>query len=147
MGRINNAHPRGITQVKWLNEWSILTGARKVDSSIRLWDLRYLDKDNSALDFNVCDYTGSNLEANKLFMRDVRTHQKIEFDVIKNRFIISGMYDGGYRTFDTTKQEFVDNGENFKNSEDEASSSIVSVSVPTYPDSDRTKVLSVSGER
>ena len=84
--RINNAHPRGITQVKWLNEWQVLSGARKGDSSIRLWDLRYVDKNNPALDFQVCDYTGSNFEASSLFMRDVKTHQKIEFDVLKNRY-------------------------------------------------------------
>jgi WD40 repeat protein len=143
--RVDTAHPRGITQVKWLNEWQILSGARKGDSSIRLWDLRYLDKDNPALDFSVCDYTGSSLEASSLFMRDVQTHQKIEFDVMQNRYVVTGLPSGGYRVFDTKTTEFVSQGVDFKENCD--NSSVVSVSVPNYPESDCTKILSVSGER
>ena len=144
--RVDTAHPRGITQVKWLNEWQILSGARKGDSSIRLWDLRYMDKDNPALDFSVCDYTGSNLEASSLFMRDVQTHQKIEFDVMQNRYVLTGLPSGGYRVFDTKTTEFVSRGVDFKDKNCD-NSSVVSVSVPNYPESDGTKILSVSGER
>merc|ERR1712036_29222 len=88
------AHPRGLTCIKWRNEWQVLTGARGRDSSIRLWDLRYVDKDNPALNFDIMDYTGTKLDASYMFMRKVETHQKIEFDFLGNDKLITGLPDG-----------------------------------------------------
>merc|ERR1719219_2669615 len=109
-----------------------------------------MDKDNPALDFNVCDYTGSELDASRLFMRDVKTHQKIEFGVIEDRYVVSGLNSGSqalYRVFDLKGQEFVNNGTDISDVASGNRSSIVSLSVPNYAESNSFKILSVSGER
>ena len=115
--QIKKAHPKGINCLKWRNEWQFLSGSRKNDMTIRLWDIRYPDKDNSALDFEVMDWKYSEIESKSLFMRNVPSHQKYEFDLLTPDLLITGMpksqKNSNFRVFNLNSEQFIDYGTDY----------------------------------